>query len=365
MPKISSINSSTKAQNSNLQVNQVLIQPHQIPNNLVASEAAKANTIDRQSTNQTNEQNIENKKDEESLQQLIEESKQDEKTLTINDINQADAEFIAENINTQQMFAEQNNEINTQNYEQQESSNQLSIEAQDRVLTNNQISVQEQDLIEQVNTQSREQFDDQTLASKGEIQEQLKTLGISDKDIEQFIQEIDLGKFITENNTKEVGAYKTTQSLKKGLLGEISAAQTLATQEGHKILNFKPDIFGTNQGGVDIVSIKEEKVYLIDNKAYKASGNVNNVSALTTNFAKNLDTVRQDLLTVLNQPDITQAEYELFDKAIRAIDEGNYVRAVTNAYSSKTGLTEKLEQKGIQFIDLNQNKNEKTQFKSN
>jgi Holliday junction resolvase-like predicted endonuclease len=142
----------------------------------------------------------------------------------------------------------------------------------------------------------------------------------------------------------------------RGNLGERLATDALATQ-GHAVLSFKPSILGTNQGGIDIVTIRNGVVHLIDNKALTRSGNVSSVSALTTNFAQNLAAVRQGLTTALARPGISQSEQQILQQAIGSIDRGNVVRAVTNANWTPddkilSGVTQTLQNQGIEFIDV-------------
>jgi hypothetical protein len=152
------------------------------------------------------------------------------------------------------------------------------------------------------------------------------------------------------------GIYDTAQRLVRGNIGEKLAADVLATR-GHKILSFKPSILGTNQGGIDIVTIENGIVYLIDNKALTRTGNIASVSALTTNFNQNLAAVRRDLQVALTVPGISADEATTLQQAIAAIDNNNYVRAVTNANISRvtqvpSGVTTTLSSQGITFINV-------------
>jgi Holliday junction resolvase-like predicted endonuclease len=152
------------------------------------------------------------------------------------------------------------------------------------------------------------------------------------------------------------GEYSTSQRLVRGNLGERLATDWLAA-EGHTILSYKPDITGTNQGGIDMVTMRNGTVYLIDNKALSRSGNVSSVSALTTNFSKNLQAVRAELQQMISRPEISASERRIIQQALDALDAGNYVRAVTNANVTEssvhtTGVTERLAAQGIQFIDV-------------
>ena len=152
------------------------------------------------------------------------------------------------------------------------------------------------------------------------------------------------------------GLFQTTQRLVRGNLGERLATESLASQ-GHAILSFKPSILGTNQGGIDIVTIRNGIVHLIDNKAITRAGNISSVSALTTNFAQNLQAVRQELTAALSRPNISAAETSLLTQAIQAINNGNVVRAVTNANVTRnnsilSGVTQQLQSQGIRFINV-------------
>jgi Holliday junction resolvase-like predicted endonuclease len=124
--------------------------------------------------------------------------------------------------------------------------------------------------------------------------------------------------------------YQTTEALKQGLAGERLAAESLA-QQGHQILDYKPDIKGTNQGGIDIVTIKDGTVYFVDNKAYGTGRNVGSVSALEKNFDKNVKAVLEKFEKFAKDPARTQPERDLYKTAVEAIHNKNYLKAVTTA----------------------------------
>lgn len=154
----------------------------------------------------------------------------------------------------------------------------------------------------------------------------------------------------------DAGEYSTSQRLVRGNLGERLATEWLAA-EGHTILSYKPSILGTNQGGIDMVTIKDGRVFLIDNKALTRSGNISSVSALTTNLQQNIVAVRSELTEMLNRPGISPDEQHLIRLAIDALDAGDYVTAVTNANVAPdaihtTGVSETLNARGIEFIDV-------------
>ena len=154
---------------------------------------------------------------------------------------------------------------------------------------------------------------------------------------------------------KHEGAFDTSQRLKRGNLGEKLATEALAA-EGHKILSYKPSILGTNQGGIDMVTIKNGVVHFIDNKALTRSGNVSSVSALTTNFTKNKDAVLKELKDALAKA-ISKEEKDTLQNAVTAIERGNYKKVVTNANLTKddailSGVSQKLKNDGFEFIDV-------------
>ncbi len=148
-------------------------------------------------------------------------------------------------------------------------------------------------------------------------------------------------------------------NLSRGNLGERLATECLADGD-HTIIFAKPEIEGTNQGGIDIVTMKNGTVYFIDNKALTRSGNVSSVTALTTNFPQNKQAVLNDLSAQLAKPEITDMERSDLSSAKSAIESGKFVKAVTNANLSPddkilSGVTDKLAKQGIQFIDVYKN----------
>jgi len=153
------------------------------------------------------------------------------------------------------------------------------------------------------------------------------------------------------------GIYQTAQRLVRGNIGENLATWALAAM-GHEILYFKPSILGTNQGGIDMVTMFNGCLYLIDNKALSRSGNISSVSALTYNLNQNLATMRAAFQVALNTPNISANQTALWTAAIKAIDAHNFVRAVTNANIVRgstnitSGVTTGLQNQGIVFINL-------------
>jgi hypothetical protein len=165
-----------------------------------------------------------------------------------------------------------------------------------------------------------------------------------------------------DHNVEAVG-YQTTYQLKQGLYGEIKAAESLAA-DGHTIVFCKRDIADINQGGFDIVTIKDSKVFLIDNKAITTGRNISSASALTTNFDKNLARLVNDLkerqaaetnpATQSGNPNLREP-YEVYTEALQLIEVGQYQKAVTgHALAAEgqqtTGVTANLAAQGVQFI---------------
>jgi Domain of unknown function (DUF4157) len=168
---------------------------------------------------------------------------------------------------------------------------------------------------------------------------------------------IDQALDATFTANEQATPFATTQRLIRGNLGERLAAEALAA-DGHHVLMYKPSILGTNQGGIDIVTIRNGVVHLIDNKALMQGGNVSSVPALTTNFAQNLAATQEELVAMLAEPARSAAERALIQQALTALRDGQFVRAVTNANvvardsQILTGVTSRLSDQGISFIDV-------------
>jgi hypothetical protein len=150
--------------------------------------------------------------------------------------------------------------------------------------------------------------------------------------------------------------YQTAANLAKGNFGERMAADALAA-DGHEILFFKPSILGTNQGGIDIYAYRDGIAYLIDNKAFTSAGNISSVSSLTTNLTKNIAAAERDLAAMAADVARPAAERGMMREALTALQEGRYVKAVTNAALTKdtaikTGVTQTLADQGIRFVNV-------------
>ncbi len=153
-----------------------------------------------------------------------------------------------------------------------------------------------------------------------------------------------------------MGVYQGPQTLARGNWGEQMAVWALQ-QKGHLPLLFKMDINGTNQGGVDIVTLHNGVVWFIDNKALTRSGNVSSVTALTTNFTRNRAAVLTELTRQANDTTLPGHWRHACQQAVSAINSGQYVRAVTNANFTPDsrilgGVTQNLTNQGIVFLDL-------------
>lgn len=152
------------------------------------------------------------------------------------------------------------------------------------------------------------------------------------------------------------GAYRTTPQLMRGNLGERLATEALAAM-GHQILGYKPDISGTSRPGIDIVTLHNGQVWLIDNKAYSRGGTIRGASALTRNFRRNLAQVRGQLASMAFDPQRPPGEHRMLQQALQHLNTGHYVRAVTNANVSRqnkipVGLHPSLQRKGVVFLDI-------------
>lgn len=169
-----------------------------------------------------------------------------------------------------------------------------------------------------------------------------------------FDESIDPG-FDVSNLPDE--SFQTAEKLKKGLFGERTATDALA-QDGHEIILSKPDIMGTNQGGIDIVTVKDNQAYLIDNKALTTGRNVNSVSALDRNLKQNIAELVKELKAARNKPGATKMQQDKLDEAIQLIENKKFKLVVTNASlvenigQASRGITDKLLKKGFEFIDI-------------
>jgi Holliday junction resolvase-like predicted endonuclease len=179
---------------------------------------------------------------------------------------------------------------------------------------------------------------------------------LAESDLQQISVPISEWESAATGAKAESGLYQGPETLARGNFGERAATEALAA-DGHTILSYKPDIMGTNQGGIDMVTIRNGVVHFIDNKALTRSGNVSSVTALTTNFANNRAATVQEFTQFANDLRRSPAERAMFQRAVNDINQGKYVRAVTNANLTRdtailSGVSGKLKALGLVFIDV-------------
>jgi len=185
-------------------------------------------------------------------------------------------------------------------------------------------------------------------AKSGALKPALKEAGV---DIESAID-----RSMAKPGTGMSSEYLTTEALKKGNFGERMAMDALA-KDGHEIVCGKMDIKGTNQGGIDIVTLKDGILYAVDNKAFTTGKNVSSVSALEKNFEQNIGAIRSEFSRYAADPARSELERQRFTQAIDAIDKGNVQKMITTAAFAEdgkmsVGITTKLENKGFIFKDV-------------
>lgn len=147
------------------------------------------------------------------------------------------------------------------------------------------------------------------------------------------------------------------QAHHRGRVGETLAQHALAA-EGHELVLFHAGLEGITQRGVDIVTIRDDHVYLIDNKAHTASGTVGKATSLTENLDYNIrEQVRPTLERIATDESYPAEARELHQRALAAIDRGDVTKAVTAANIApdsrlKTDVSQRLEDESVEFIDL-------------
>ena len=114
-----------------------------------------------------------------------------------------------------------------------------------------------------------------------------------------------------------------------------------------------------NASGFDGVAYNPATGHLViyDNKSFKTEGSVYSASAITTNFAKNIDTVIARVNTI-NGLDCKQNVLDALSTARTAAATGakwpsNVQVAVSNAGGQSTDVSGKLSASGISFINFN------------
>lgn len=149
--------------------------------------------------------------------------------------------------------------------------------------------------------------------------------------------------------------YATTYQLKQGLAGERLATESLSAQ-GHEILSYKPDISGTNQAGIDMVTLKDGVVYVVDNKAYTTGRNVDKVPALQENYEQNKQAVIKEFRDYAADPERSACERGRYAYAVDQLEQGNEQKAVTGAAVAADGkhtqgISSGLAQEGFVFLE--------------
>jgi hypothetical protein len=173
----------------------------------------------------------------------------------------------------------------------------------------------------------------------------------------QAAVDIENAQGFQEKTTYEPVQPYDNYNLAHGNVGEKLAAESMAA-DGHDIIMYKPDVEGTSANGIDMVTMKDGTVYLVDNKAYTSTDNIGKVSSLTGDtFQKNLDDVKTNLQDLISDPTQPAETHEKAQEALDAINSGNYQLVVTNANVAKDtqvppDVTQSLKNQGIQFIDL-------------
>ncbi len=152
------------------------------------------------------------------------------------------------------------------------------------------------------------------------------------------------------------GAYQTTPQLLRGNWGERLATEVLPTL-GFQILDYKPDIRQTSVPGIDILALRNNHVWLVDNKALSRNGAVYRVSSLTTSFPRNLQNVRKFLSRVADDPKAPDFQRTLYRQALQNLNAGRFVRAVSNANVALQNkipnrVSPRLKKQGIAFLDM-------------
>jgi hypothetical protein len=117
---------------------------------------------------------------------------------------------------------------------------------------------------------------------------------------------------------------------------------------------------GITSPGFDGVAYNPKTRHLIiyDNKAFGRSTNVGDASAIDKNLSQNLDRLIQRINGITNLPQKTEI-LDLLRRTrsavqIRQYGPSNVQIAVSNASGRSTGVTQRLSQRGIRFINYNQ-----------
>lgn len=157
------------------------------------------------------------------------------------------------------------------------------------------------------------------------------------------------------------------RNIAQGNQGERLAAYALR-QDGHEILDYKPDVQGTSTPGFDLVTLRKDEagryeLWLVDNKALTRSG-VSSVTALTSSFDQNKEALRDRLEERANSPTVGADEREKCRAALDALEGGNFRKVVTNANVSLDdallrNIPRELAKQGVDFPAVGADEREK------
>lgn len=144
-----------------------------------------------------------------------------------------------------------------------------------------------------------------------------------------------------------------------GAMGELDAAFALG-QRGFSVIIGPggPGGHRLTASGFDIVAFNPatSELWIVDNKASGGTSTVQGASALTTNLQQNLvDAIRQ-VRSAQNFPHKT-AVVQRLEAALSAVRAGqplptNVSRYITNAGGYHSGISRRLQQQGVRFLDL-------------
>jgi len=132
-----------------------------------------------------------------------------------------------------------------------------------------------------------------------------------------------------------------------GDIGELNLSQALDDSGKYEVLAFDPSRSGSRSGGGGFDMVAYDKgsgqLLIIYNKAL--SGTIDDVSAFNgKNFDQNLERLKEQL----------RASGVEYDKAaLKSIEENNFKKVVSNAYSKENaGFSKKLFSKNIDVLDV-------------
>jgi hypothetical protein len=112
------------------------------------------------------------------------------------------------------------------------------------------------------------------------------------------------------------------------------AASAWLEENGYDLVHSRPEE-ELNLPGIDMVAMKDDVAYLLDNTAVTRSGELNEGSPLTRNFEKSLEDVKRSLRAEANSWSHATEDFVRVRAALSAIEDGRYVRAATNANTDR------------------------------